>query len=219
MLRRRRIAGHTAPPFPTVVRTVNAALIRGPQHSGLRSGEEQRRDCAGWLRPAVADALPTLASETAIEPAIGAAGDVRRVRSGRGGYHDDLRLSRIDSKAAQIADLEASARRAPGGAGILALEVSVASGDAQAIGSIAVDGELVRAPRSTRDAVAPGAAAINRGHERAGLESQPRVVPVRVGGTQSSERDECPVSAETTTPTTMAMSPIGWSAPRRPGVR
>jgi hypothetical protein len=31
---------------------------------------------------------------------------------------------------------------------------------------------------------------------------------------QSSERDECPVSAETTIPMTTARSPIGSSAPK-----
>ena len=82
-LRGRGIADRAAPTLPAIIRTVHAALIRGPQLSAFRAGAEQRRDGAGWLRPAVADALPTLASETAIQPAIRAASHVRGVRSGR----------------------------------------------------------------------------------------------------------------------------------------
>jgi hypothetical protein len=70
-LRRRRIAHHAAPTLPAIIRTMHAALIRGPQLSGFRAGAEQRcDDCAGWLRPAVADTLPALASDTAIQPAV-----------------------------------------------------------------------------------------------------------------------------------------------------
>src|ERR671911_3228215 len=98
MLWRRRVADDAAPAFSTIVRTVHAALIGGPHLSRFCAGAEQRRDCAGWLRPAVADALPApldfrsgrpepsrraLAREAAIQAAIRAATHVRGVRSGR----------------------------------------------------------------------------------------------------------------------------------------
>jgi hypothetical protein len=60
------MGGDAAPPFSTIVRTVHASLIDGPHLSRFCAGAKQRRDCAGWLRPTVADALPALASESAI---------------------------------------------------------------------------------------------------------------------------------------------------------
>src|SRR4030095_10397644 len=174
MLRRRRKAGDAAPAFSTVVRTVHAALIGGPHLSRFRAGAKQRRDCAGWLRPTVADALPALGSDTAIEPAIRTASHVRGVRSGRRRYHDAVRFSRIDRHAAQVADLETRARRAPCRAGVIALEISVARGDAQAIGCVAMNREFVGVPRAASDAVAPGPAAIDRGYERASLDRDPQ---------------------------------------------
>jgi hypothetical protein len=77
------IAGRAAPTLPAIIRTVQATLIRRPQLSAFRACAEQRRDCAGPLRPAVADALPTFVRETALQPAIRAAGHVRGVRPGR----------------------------------------------------------------------------------------------------------------------------------------
>src|SRR5206468_2794694 len=72
-----------------------------------------------------------------------------------------------------VADLETRARRAPRRAGVVALEVSVARRDAQRIGRVAMNGELVGVPRTTSDAVAPGAAAVDRGYERASLDRNP----------------------------------------------
>src|SRR5919106_2423996 len=173
MLRRRRVADDAAPAFSTIVRTVHAALIGGPHLSRFRAGAEQRRDCAGWLWPTVADGLPALGSESAIQPTIRSAGHVRGVRSGRRRYHDDVRLPRIDRHAAQVADLETGAWRVPCRAGVVALEISVARRDAQGIGCIAMNGEFVGVPRTASDAVAPGAAAIDRGYERASLYRNP----------------------------------------------
>src|SRR5919204_2988637 len=173
MLRRRRVADDAAPAFSAIVRTVHATLIGGPHLSRFRAGAEQRRDCAGWLWPTVADALPALGSDTAIQPAIRTASHVRGVRSGRRRYHDAVRFSRIDRYAAQVADLETRARRAPRRAGVVALEISVAGRDAQAIGCVAMNGELVGVPRTTSDAVSPRAAAIDCGHERACLDRNP----------------------------------------------
>src|ERR687891_2672826 len=173
MLRRRRVADDAAPAFSTIVRTVHAALIGGPQLSRFCTGAEQRRDCAGLLWPTVADALPALGSDTAIQPAIRTASHVRGVRSGRRRYHDAVRFSRIDRHAAQVADLETRARRAPRRAGVVALEVAVARRDAQRIGCVVMNGELVGVPRAASDAVAPGAAAIDRGYERASLDRDP----------------------------------------------
>src|SRR5919204_5662838 len=62
MLRRLRVPGDAAPAFSTILRTVHAALIGGPHLSRFRAGAEQRRDCAGWLCPTVADALPAFSS-------------------------------------------------------------------------------------------------------------------------------------------------------------
>ncbi|HEY7450121.1 MAG TPA: hypothetical protein VH702_18340, partial [Vicinamibacterales bacterium] len=73
----------------------------------------------------------------------------------------------------QVADLEAGAGRAPRLAGVVALEISIASGDAQGIGSIGMNGELVGVPRSPRNAVAPCAAAVDRGYQCAGLDRDP----------------------------------------------
>src|ERR671935_2866363 len=143
MLRRRRVAGDAGPAFSAIVGAVHAALIGGPHLTGFRAGAEQRRDCAGWLWPTVADALPALRSDTAKHPAIRTASHVRGVRSGRRRYHDAVRFSRIDRDAAQVADLETGARRAPCRAGVVALEVAVACRDAQRIGCVAMNGELV----------------------------------------------------------------------------
>src|SRR5918993_2112656 len=173
MLRRRRIADDGAPTFSTIVRTVHAALIGGPHLSGFRAGAKQRRDCAGWLWPTVADALPARGSDTAIQPAIRTASHVRGVRSGRRRYHDAVRFSRRDRHAAQVADLETRARRAPRRARVVALEISVARRDAEGIGCVAMNGELVGVPRTTSDAVTPGAAAVDRGYERACLDGNP----------------------------------------------
>src|SRR5918993_5361152 len=97
MLRRRRIGADAAPTLSAIVRTVDAALIGGPHLSGCSTGTEQRSDCAGWFRPAVADALPASldfrtgrreasrrasSSDAAIQPAIRAARYVRGVWSG-----------------------------------------------------------------------------------------------------------------------------------------
>src|SRR5687768_18481669 len=112
MLRRLRVAGDAAPALSAIVRTVHAALIGGPYLSRFRAGAEQRRDCAGWLWPTVADGLPAFGSESAIQPTIRSAGHVRGVRPGRR-YHDDVRLPRIDCHAAQVADLETAAWRVP----------------------------------------------------------------------------------------------------------
>src|SRR6266508_3834972 len=149
MLRRRRIADDAAPTVSTIVRPVHAALIGGPHLSRFRAGAEQRRDCDGWLWPTGADALPALGSESAIQPAIRSASHVRGVRSGRRGYHDDVRLPRIDRHAAQVGNLETGAWRVPRCAGVVAFEISIASRDAQGIGSVAVNRELVGIPRST----------------------------------------------------------------------
>src|SRR5919109_1685647 len=167
MLRRRRVADDAAPAFSTIVRTMDAALIGGPHLARFRAGAEQRRDCAGWLWPTVADALPALGSESAIQPAIRSASHVRGVRSGRRRYHDAVRFSRIDRHAAQVADLETRPRRAPRRAGVVALEVAVARRDEQRIGCVVMNGELVRVPRPAGDSVAPGVAATDRGYERA----------------------------------------------------
>src|SRR5918993_2412220 len=174
MLRRRRVADVAAPAFSTIVRTVHAALIGGPHLSRFRAGAEQRRNCAGWLWPTVADGLPAFGNESAIQPTIRSAGHVRGVRSGRRRYHDDVRLPRIDRHAAQVADLETAAWRAPRRAGVVALEISIARRDAQGIGCVAVNGELVGVPRTTSDAVAPRAAGVDRGHERASLDCNPQ---------------------------------------------
>src|SRR5919109_2511446 len=174
MLWRRRVACDAAPAFSAIVRAVHAALIGGPHLSTFRARAEQRRDCAWWLWPTVADALPALGSDTAIQPAIRTASHVRGVRSGRRRYHDAVRFPRIDRHAAQVADLETRARRAPRRAGVVALEVAVACRDAQRIGCVAMNGELVGVPRAASDAVAPGAAAIDRGHERASLDRDPQ---------------------------------------------
>src|ERR687897_3259824 len=133
MLRRPRVAGDAAPAFSAIVRTVNAALIGSPHLSSFRAGAEQRCDCAGWLWPTGADALPALGSDTAIQPAIRTASHVRGVRSGRRRYHDAVRFSRIDRHAAQVANLETRARRAPRCASVVALEISVARRNAQCI--------------------------------------------------------------------------------------
>src|ERR671922_2177920 len=139
MLRRRRIADDAAPTIPTIVRTVHAALIGGPHLSRFRAGAEQRRDCAGWLWPTGADALPALGSDTAVQPTIRTASHVRGVRSGRRRYHDAVRFSRIERHAAQVANFETRARRAPRRAGVVALEVAVARSDAQHIGCVAMN--------------------------------------------------------------------------------
>src|SRR5919106_2336523 len=143
MLRRRRVDDDAAPAFSTIVRTMDAALVGSPHLSRFRAGAEQRRDCAGWLWPAGADALPSLGSDTAVQPAIRTASHVRGVRSGRRRYHGAVRISRIERHAAQVADLETRARRAPRRAGVVALEVSVARRDAQRIGRVAMNGQLV----------------------------------------------------------------------------
>src|SRR5437762_3257319 len=91
-----------------------------------------------------------------------------------GANHDNVRLSRIDRHAAQVPDVETGARRTPRRTGVVTLEVSVARRDAQRIGRITMNGELVGVPRTTDDAVAPGAAAIDRGHERACLYRNPQ---------------------------------------------
>jgi len=70
MLRGRGITDRAAPPLPAIIRAMHAAVIRGPQLSAFRAGAEQRRDGARWFRPAVVDTLPTLSSETTIQPAI-----------------------------------------------------------------------------------------------------------------------------------------------------
>jgi hypothetical protein len=70
MLRRVRVAGHAAPTLPAILRTVRAALIRSPQLVAFGAGAEQRRDCARWLRPAVAHAFPAFVTDPTIQPAI-----------------------------------------------------------------------------------------------------------------------------------------------------
>ena len=212
MLRRRRITARLAPTLSTVIRTVHAAFISRPQLSAACAGAEQRRNCGRRLRPAVAYALPTLARETPEQSAIRAAGDIRGVRTGRGRNNDNVRVLRIDRHAPQVADLEPRAGRAPRGAGIVALEISIARGDAQRVGSLGVNGEFMGVPRSTGNAVAPGAAAIDRRNESARFDRDPESFRL-AGGTRSSERNECPVSAERTTPMTTPESPIGWFAP------
>jgi hypothetical protein len=147
MLRRRRVAGDAAPTFSAIVRQVHAALIGGPHLSRFRAGAKQRRDCAGWLWPTGADALPALGSEPAIQPAIRTASHVRGVRPGRRRYHDAVRFPRIERHAAKVADLETRTRRAPRRAGVVALKISVARRHAQRVGGIAVNGELVSVPR------------------------------------------------------------------------
>src|SRR5512145_2377408 len=122
MLRWRRIADGAAPTLPAVIRTVHAALIRRPQLSAFRAGAEQRRDGVRWLRPTVAHALPAFKRETAEQPAIRAVSHICGVRTGRGRYNDDVWVFRIDRHAAQVADLEAGAGRAPRRAGVVALE-------------------------------------------------------------------------------------------------
>jgi hypothetical protein len=77
-----------------MIGTVHAALIASPQLSGFRAAAKQWRDCAGWLRPPVANALPPLASVTAIQPPIRAASHVRGGRSRRRGYHVRSEASR-----------------------------------------------------------------------------------------------------------------------------
>src|ERR687897_475825 len=133
MLRRRPVAHDAVPAFSTIVRTVHAALIGGPHVSSFRAGAEQRCDCAGWLWPTGAGALPAIGSDTAIQPAIRTASHVRGVRSGRRRYHDAVRFSRIDRHAAQVADFETRAWRAPRRASVVALEISVARRNAQCI--------------------------------------------------------------------------------------
>ena len=213
MLRRRRVAdrrgANSSRHHPTGARRAHPR----PTTLRLRAGAEQRRDCVGWLRPTVAHAFPTLERDTAVQPAIRAASDVCGVRTGRGRYHDDVWVPRIDRHAAQVADLETGARRAPRRAGVVALEISIAGGDAQGIGSVGMNGELVGVPRSTRKR---GRAMY--GHHRSWIRarrprSRPRVVRARAGGTRSIERDACPVSAEMTIPTTSAVFPSRWSAP------
>ena len=213
MLRGRRIADRAAPTLPAIIRTVHAALIRGPQLSAFRAGAEQRRDCAGWLRPAVADALPTLASETAIQPAIRAASHVRGVT-----VRTTLRPRRLPvapDRSPRCASSRPRGRRW-----------------ASATWRRHRHSRNIR--RRRRRAVyreprgewrARGCPMVHRargrsmcGHRRSWTRarrprSRPRVVPVRAGGTQSSERDEYPVSAERTIRTTTTESPTCWSAP------
>jgi hypothetical protein len=85
-----------APTFSTVVRTVHAALIGGPHLSWFCAGAEQRRDCAGWLRPAVANALPALATEPAIQLAIRPPATYAVYGPDDAVTHDDVRLPRLD---------------------------------------------------------------------------------------------------------------------------
>src|SRR4030095_11119905 len=152
MLRGRGIADRATPALPAIRGTMHAALIRGPQLSALHPGAEQRRDGAGWLRPAVAHALPTPSSETPIQPAIRAASHVRGVRAGRRRDNDDLRLLRIDCHATQVTDVEADAGRAPRGTAVVTLEIPVPGRDAQCIGRLSVNGEVVGVPPCTRHA-------------------------------------------------------------------
>src|SRR4029453_7582446 len=155
MLRGRGIADRATPALPAIRGPMHAALIRGPQLSAFHPGAEQRRDGAGWLRPAVAHALPTLSSDAPIQTAIRAASHVRGVRAGRRRDNDDVRLLRIDCHAAQVTDVEADAGRAPRGTGIVALEITVPGRDAQCIGGFSVNGELVGVPWSIGHAVLP----------------------------------------------------------------
>ena len=85
MLRRCLIANNVAPALSAIIRAVYAAFIRGPEFAGFRSRAEQRRDCAGWLRPAVAHAFPAVASDASIHTAIRAAGDIGGAGAGRFG--------------------------------------------------------------------------------------------------------------------------------------
>ena len=84
--------------------------------------------------------------------------------------------------------LRLHARRATRCAGVIALEISVARRDAQAIWCVAMNGELVRVLRTTSDAVAPDAAAIHRGHEGRQPRSQLKVVLVRAVREQQAVR-------------------------------
>ena len=212
MLRGLGIADRPAPTLPAIIRTVHAAFIRGPQLSAFRAGAEQRRDCAGWLRPAVADALPTLASETAIQPAIRAASHVRGV---------PVRTTPIPRRLPVAPD------RSPRCAS------SRPRGRPWASATWHRHRNFRNIRRRPRRAVyrehcgewrARGCPMVHRarGRSRCGRRrswtrvlrprSRPKVVPVRAGDTQSSERDEYPVSAERTIPTTRRASPTCWSA-------
>src|SRR5215813_10665511 len=62
----------------------------------------------------------------------------------------------------------------PGGAGIVAFVVAVAGGHAKRVRSLAMNREFVSVPRSTRNAVAPCVATIDRGHKGAGLDRDPQ---------------------------------------------
>src|SRR5262245_20770687 len=141
MLRRGRIAGQATPALPAILRNVDAALIRRPHLSCSCAGTKQRCDRARYLWPSVAHALPALPTDTAIESPVRSTGDIRAVRPGRCRYHDAFRLFWIDGDAAQVADFVTGARRAPISAGIVALEIAVAGGDAQSIRSLEMDGE------------------------------------------------------------------------------
>src|SRR6476659_6642143 len=94
-----RIAGDAVPRLSTVDRRVNAALVGGPELSGLPAGADQRCDGGGWVGPSVADPLPASAVHTAIQPAIRAPRRVGGMRSGGGRDESDVRISRIGRHA------------------------------------------------------------------------------------------------------------------------
>ena len=66
-----------APTLSAIIRTVHAALVRGPELAAMRAGAEQGGDGVRWVRPAIANSLPTVSIEPAVQPAIRAARDVR----------------------------------------------------------------------------------------------------------------------------------------------
>ena len=115
-----------------------------------------------------------LVTGPAIDPAIRASSDVRRVGSGRGRHHDDVRLLRIYGHAAQVANLQAGAGRAPRRTRIITLEISIAGGHTQCIRRLVVNGELVGVVWPAGHSVAPCVATVDRRHERSGLDRDPQ---------------------------------------------
>jgi hypothetical protein len=185
---------------------------RRPTTLRPHAGAEQRRDGAGWLRPASAHALPTLAGDTSIQPAIRAASDVRGVRSRRG-HQDDLRLLGIDRHCAGSPPpnrrwASATSRRYRHFRNIRRQRRR--AGCRESCG-----GWRARACPTAHPERGRATCGRHQSWTRARRpRSRPRVVPARAGGTRSSARDESPVAAERTIPMMKTGSPICMSAPR-----
>src|SRR5690606_21858447 len=117
--------------------------------------------------------LPPPLPDPAVDPAVGPAGHVRGmvVRGGRD--HDDVRPARVDGDASQVPDVETVHRSLPRPAAVRALVVAVSRGGAQRFGPVGMDRQLVGVVRTAWDAIAPGAPAVRRRHERARFDRDP----------------------------------------------